>query len=154
MTNQCISESPVQFCKAVLLIESARRSLKKSKSTIDLPSFSVKICCVPLVCAATLDQFMGITPNIKPHRFRLRTAHRKRLFVKQTHVGFIAALLCRSPFFSFFILSSNESIFHCRLFLISSAFLHLFFLLFLPFLDALYLQPRQDWMASLPMAII
>lgn len=70
----------------------------------------------------------GFTPNVKPGRIRLRTAHRKRLFVKQTHGCFMAAPLCCSFFFfSLFILGSNESIFQRGRRLISSAFLHLLF---------------------------
>lgn len=70
----------------------------------------------------------GFTPNVKPGRIRLRTAHRKRLFVKQTHGCFMAAPLCCSFFFFLlFILGSNESIFQRGRRLISSAFLHLLF---------------------------
>lgn len=33
----------------------------------------------------------GFTPNVKPRRIKPRTAHRKRLFVKQTYIYFMAA---------------------------------------------------------------
>lgn len=52
----------------------------------------------------------------------LRTAHRKRLFVKQTYMYFMAATLLL-----FLLLGSNELTFQHGLRLISSAFLHLFF---------------------------
>lgn len=150
MTNQCIAIMTSLVLSGILAHRvslylygwdfegsAALRRLHNIIITIDLAILSEKIYCLSLGWATTLDLFLEsrpseFTPNVKPHRAWLWTAHWKRVFVKQRYVYFMAARLPYPSLFIYFILCSNESIFHCGLRLISSAFFHLLFSSFFP----------------------